>query len=246
MGTLVPDSIIDAKRNRIDPDVLNSSVSASEAIYGIASETRKTLGGGTLEALVIGTHPYMGPAVGERLIRSAAFPERCTTIIDTPQQVIERLRQLIHVRYREFDIIIAAFELHHVDSRDFRECMELLQWLCHGTVLVTDFAVKDAPANAVVDMARRKIDRDQLRLNQGPGGWHNNHKIFTEASFYASMDGDWKSENRFRLPDFGVGFAASNDFTQAELQTCVSKALSSNSHTADILSRVYHRKYGSA
>jgi hypothetical protein len=199
----------------------------SDVPQRLANGTKKILDEDHPRALTIGTHTRMDYNVGNILLWNENFPrELRTSIVDTPQEVLIRLRDLAREKYKQFDIVLSAYETHHFSPEQLDDVIELSQRLSRGSVIAMDYAIADAPYAEAVDLARRKIDQKILRAIGGPEGWVQSHSVFSEKSFHDAMEKpEWRSAQKFRLQNFGAGFIGSTELSQAEMNALTTNAL---------------------
>ena len=223
--------------------IIHSPVNAASAIYGFATETRKLLDEAYPKTLIIGTHPTMKDAIGKRMLRSSEFSEsEMEEVIGSSADVRDRLEAMIHSHYRQYAIVIAAYESHHFDPVDRDEILNLMEMLSHGTVIVTDFALAMASEEEAFEMAHRKIDKGQLSLFGGERPSLSSDRVYTPGSFFDQMNEPaWHSASKFELDDFGVGFVGSSMFNTHEMSEITMSALSVRNHTLEILADRYRR-----
>lgn len=220
-----------------EDDVLATTLEPSDVPQRLANGTKRLLGETNPKALIIGTHPMMDYNVGNLLLWNENFKrENRTTVVDTPENVLDHLRLLAHQYYRRFDLALAAYDTHHFNPEQLQDVMALLQMLTHGSAVIMDYAIAGEEHQKVLHMAARKIDRKVLQKTGGPEGWMRSHGVFTQRSFRQAMKGPgWKSAEHFRVSDFGAGFIGSSDFSQAEMSEMVQTALMTREKTVDIL-----------
>jgi hypothetical protein len=226
-------------------DVVIARHIPSDIPQRLANGTKRLLGEERPRALTIGTHPTMDYNVGNLLLWDESFPREIReSIVDSPSEVLERLRELARTQYKQFDVVLAAYDTHHFNSEQLADVLELTQILSRGSVVAMDYAIADVPHDEAIDVAQRKIDRKVLRTLGGPEAWVRSHRIFSEQSFHDAMQKPgWKSAQKFRLSDFGAGFIGSTVFSQSEMNVLTMNALVTRKNAINILSNVDETAY---
>lgn len=217
-------------------DVIKSSYIPIDVPHRLANETMKITGDRNPRTLIIGTHPTMEYNVGDVLLWNTEKLRSRDIVIDEPANVVDRLRMMVHQQYRQYSFVLAAYETHHFNPDQLHDALELLRMMSHGSVVVMDYAIDREPKDKVLDMARRKIDADMLKRVGGVDAWVQGHSVYTPTSFANAMEeADWSSMAHFSLPEFGVGFVGSSEFSDDEMQSLAHEALRIRSNAFDIL-----------
>ena len=200
-------------------DPVRSDSPPSITLFDLASKTYDVLGERHPRSLIVGTHPDI-PLVGDGMLPSTKFQETDRTrIVDTPLEVLDRLRTLAHQNYRSFACVMAAFEFHHFRGRDRKDFIDLLQMMSHGTVIMADYSLSGVNKELVRKQATSRVEVIQQEIYRGFEPWLADHAVFTPESFLVSVgDSDWASSQGFTMPQNKVGMIASPTMSEHELE----------------------------
>ncbi len=214
--------------------VINTGLPASSTLFDLSLRTQDLLEEKHPQSLIIGTHPKI-PLVGDGLLSSSRFEEAGRTrIVDSPKEVLERLRMLVHQHYRRYACVMAAFEFHHFKGRDLSDFTELLQMLSHGTVIMADYTLAGIHSEVARQETQSRVEVIQQGIYGGFEKWFNDHTVFSTQGFLdTAKDADWKSFTGFTMPNHKTGAIASSSLSQAELTLITNEAIPSARNSLD-------------
>lgn len=166
----------------------------------LLKSTQDAVASKTPEALVIGTHTKI-PLLGEGLLQSEYPHALRKSVVDSPPEVLDRLRVMVHHLYRRFTVVVAAFELHHFHGQALEDALNLLQMLSRGTVVIGDYTLGGTDAESMREGLQSRSEVLQQEIYGGYREWFQSHNVFTPRSFAASMNiPAWKSFHTFSFP----------------------------------------------
>ena len=203
----------------VDAPSVNTTKAVSSVLFDLASRTQELLGDGNPTSLIIGTHPHI-PLTGDGMLSSLTFKERDRTrIVDTPMDVLDRLRHLVTKNYRKYACVMAAFETHHFEPRYREDLMDVLEKLSHGTVIMADYSLAGVDKERAHRVTQSSVEMKQQEISGGFDRWLPSHAVFTPKSFLeTARQADWSSFQGFTVPHHKVGMIASATLSPGELQ----------------------------
>lgn len=203
----------------IDAPPVHTTKAISSVLFDLASRTQELLGDQSPRSLIIGTHPDI-PLTGDGMLSSLTFKEQNRTrIVDTPLDVLDRLRHLVTQNYRRYACVMAAFETHHFEPRFREDLMDLLEKLSHGTVIMADYSLAGVDTERAYRETQSTVEIKQQKISGGFEKWLPSHAVFTPHSFLeTARQADWSSFQGFTVPHHKVGMIASPTLTHSELR----------------------------
>lgn len=197
---------------------------ASDAFYKLSAAAARHFGPSDNESLLIGTHTNI-PFAGDVMLSERFLQNERERIVDTPKDVLARLRMLVQNNVRRFACVIAAFELHHFETRDMQDLLELAHLLSHGIVLTGDYAYRGLDPAAVFPHAQAATERLQHRLYGSYDNWFRSHAVFRPGDLDADIrEQNWKSIQTFQFANNQVGAIGSMTLDEEDLGHIVTSA----------------------
>lgn len=203
---------------------------ASDGFYKLSAAAARHFGPHDDESLLIGTHTNI-PFAGSAMLSERFSENHREIVVDSPKDVLARLRILAQHNVQQFACVIAAFELHHFDRRDMQDVLELAQLLSHGVVLTGDYAYRGLAPETVQPHAQSGMERLQQKIYGSYDAWFKSHAIFRPDDLDEEIrEPGWKSIETFRFANNQVGAIGSMTMSSADLQTIVTSASLDSAH----------------